>query len=227
LELRGIGRRLRGDKWLIQDVSFRLQAGDRLGISGPSGSGKTLLLRAAALLDPVDAGELFWRGVSVADRHVTEFRSRVIYLHQSPSIGEGDVEVALREPLRLQVHSDRRFDRRRIVDYLKQFGRDERFLAKSSRDLSGGEAQIVALLRALQLDPAVLLLDEPTAAMDRGTTQVAEELVDAWLREVADRRAYAWVSHDAEQSSRVRNCRLSLMADGRALAGHQGSQQSG
>ena len=63
IQLDGIGRRNpKGDGWLIEGVSLSVCAGDRLGVLGPSGAGKTVLLRAMALLDPVDAGAVHWHG---------------------------------------------------------------------------------------------------------------------------------------------------------------------
>ena len=63
IEMTGIGRRdPKTEAWLIRDVSFAVNSGDRLGILGPSGAGKTVLLRALAMLDPLDSGAIHWKG---------------------------------------------------------------------------------------------------------------------------------------------------------------------
>ena len=183
IEADGIGRRNpKADGWLIRDVSLSLNPGDRLGVLGPSGAGKTVLLRALAMLDPIDAGSIRWQGRTVAGEAVPAYRSQVIYLHQRPALLDGSVEENLRLPFTLEAHRDRRFDPDASSTGWGGCGRDRWFLAKPSRDLSGGEAQIVGLLRALQLDPAVLLLDEPTASMDPddrpGCRGVARRLAD-------------------------------------------------
>jgi putative ABC transport system ATP-binding protein len=98
------------------------------------------------------------------------------------------------------------------VDLLHELGREPAFLAKSSRDLSGGEAQLVALVRAIQLEPVVLLLDEPTAALDPGTAAAVEGLLDRWLAARDNERALVLVSHDRNQTVRVTRRRLSLRA---------------
>jgi len=197
-----LGRRPAGGQgWLLRDVSFEVYAGDRIAVAGPSGAGKSLLLRAMSLLDPLDEGEVLWNGRPISNRQVSRFRSQVVYLHQRPSLAEGSVEDALRSPFLLHVHRQQPFDRDCLLRWLAALGRDASFLAKWSGDLSGGEAQIVALLRALQLSPAVLLLDEPTAAMDATTTHAAEQLIERWTAEAADRRATVWVSHDPAQSA--------------------------
>lgn len=211
LEARNLGRRHpKTDQWLLRGISCRLNPGDRLAVIGPSGSGKSLLLRGLALLDPLDEGQVLWNGKSVHGSAVPAFRSQVIYLHQRPALVEGTVEHNLRQPLRMQEHRDRSFNSRRIGNLLRQLGRDDLFLAKQQQILSGGEAQLVALLRAVQLDPCILLLDEPTAALDRTTAEAVEQLVDRWLRDRPDVRAAVWVSHDRQQAQRVSTRRLYL-----------------
>jgi putative ABC transport system ATP-binding protein len=213
LEARHLGRRRPdGPGWLLEDVSLDIRAGGRLVVVGPSGAGKTLLLRSLALLDPLDSGTVRWRGRVVAGDQVPAFRSQVIYLHQRSALLDDSVRSALEKPLALQVHRDRRFDRDKIVGLLRLMGRDESFLDKLSRDLSGGEIQITALLRAIQLDPCLLLLDEPTAALDTQTTLAIEALLDGWVGQSSDGRAAVWVSHDAVQSQRVGRTTLRVAA---------------
>ncbi len=105
----------------------------------------------------------------------------MIYIHQRPALHEGSVEDNFRFPFTLKAHSARSFDRERAIDLLIALGRDATFLDKSTRDLSGGETQIVAFVRALQLDPAMLLLDEPTASLDPETARALEAVIDRWL----------------------------------------------
>jgi putative ABC transport system ATP-binding protein len=212
LDAQGLGRRKPGgDEWLLRDVSLTIRPGDRLAIAGPSAAGKTLLMRSLALLDRLDAGEVHWCGKTVAPAEVPDFRRQVIYLHQRPALFEGTVEDNLQRPFGLHVHRGRRFDREWIINRLRSVGRSPDFLQRPSSDLSGGEAQITALLRALQLAPGVLLLDEPTAALDPETAHAAEQLVAAWLGEDAA-RATVWVSHNAEQARRVADRTLRLVA---------------
>ena len=211
LEARRIGRRApRSETWLLHDVSLAIHPGTRLAIVGPTGTGKTLLLRALALLDPVDAGEVLWRGQPVPGRAVPEFRRNAVYIHQRPVLAAGTVEANLRLPFSLGAHQTHRFDRGRVGGWLAHVGRNESFLAKSAAALSGGEAQIVALLRAIQMDPALLLLDEPTAALDAETTVQIEQLVADWYAESAGRRAFVWVSHDRRQIDRVADRTIAL-----------------
>jgi putative ABC transport system ATP-binding protein len=215
LEARGVGRRVPGgDGWLLREVTLGARPGERLALLGPSGAGKSLLLRALALLDPLDEGAVLWHGQPIADADVPAFRRQAIYLHQRPALFDGDVEANLREPFSLHAHREHVFDRDWVLGRLAALGRDDSFLARSQRDLSGGEAQIVALLRALQLAPSLLLLDEPTAALDQATAAAVERLVSDWLAERPDARALVWVSHDPSQAERMAD-RKALLRGGR------------
>lgn len=182
---------------------MEVNSGDRLAIVGPTGSGKTLLLRSLALLDPFDAGQIRWHGQEVSRDRIPEFRSHNIFLHQRPALIEATVEENLRQPFSLKIHGGKQFNRQLIVELLDSLGRDESFLARQQRELSGGESQIVAMLRALQLNPEVLLLDEPTSALDSKSTQAVERLINTWVGQQPERRSTVWVTHDRQQVQRV------------------------
>jgi len=206
-------RHPREPRWLLDHVSLEIHAGERLAVVGPTGSGKSLLLRAIALLDTLDEGELIWQGAKVASNAVPRYRSQVIYLQQRPALFEGTVETNLQRPFDLKQHQHRTYNHERTLELLAQCGREAAFLKLSSRNLSGGESQVVALVRALQLDPTVLLLDEPTAALDATSVQQIEELVTQWLEDRRDDRAVVWVSHSESQQNRVAD-RVVRMHDG-------------
>ncbi|NET38165.1 MAG: ATP-binding cassette domain-containing protein [Cyanothece sp. SIO1E1] len=204
-----IGRNFQGS-WIWQDISFELFAGDRLAIVGPSGAGKSLLLRALAGLDPIQSGQITFQAQPLCDLKMPQFRSQVIYLHQQPALLEGTVESNLQHIYKLATHRYRTYDRAQILGYLSILGRSAEFLERSTDQLSGGERQIVACLRSLQLSPQVLLLDEPTASLDTTATEQLETLIAQWQQ--ADIvRACIWTSHDPAQIGRVTARKLALV----------------
>lgn len=215
IEAIGIGRRdprAGAVGWLIRGVDLAIGPGERLGVLGPSGAGKSVLLRAVARLDPLDEGSVRWEGREVRGDDVPAYRRRVVYLHQRPALLEGTVEENLRFPFTLRAHRDQAFDPERAEAMLTRLGREPGFLSKNGRDLSGGESQIVGLVRTLQLDPSILLLDEATASLDPAATAAVEGLLGDWLAEDPDGRALAWVSHDADQARRMTDRRVFLRA---------------
>ena len=219
LEAAGVTRRV-GERTLFEDARLTLAAGERVGLGGASGSGKTQLLRALAQLDPLDAGEILWRGGPLADAQVPAFRAEVVYHQQSPALGPGSVAEALHRPFELAVHRGKRFEESRALELFERLGRGGELLTTDVADLSGGERQIVALVRVLLLDPHVLLLDEPTASLDAAAQERAVELLGQWVREPRRERAYLWVTHDRELRRRVAE-RSVEVAGGRLVDGSE------
>ena len=97
LRARELKRQL-GDRLLWSQLNLELAAGDRLGLVAPSGAGKTLLLRALALLDPLECGTLSLLGRPPASWGLPRWRSMVLYLAQRPIAHSGTVEANLRSP---------------------------------------------------------------------------------------------------------------------------------
>ncbi|MCA9016887.1 MAG: ATP-binding cassette domain-containing protein [Planctomycetaceae bacterium] len=203
LEARQIGRQITSGQWLIRNISLAVHPGDRIAIVGPTGSGKTLFLRSLALLDDFQEGELLFLGHPLKDKQLPEFRSQVIYLQQRAVLIEGTVADNLKFALQFQVNQDKPHDVSSMINLLNTFDRPESFLQRQSSALSGGEGQIVALLRALMLSPQVLLLDEPTSGLDPNTTQQFEAIILKWLTTSDKKTAFVWITHDHSQAQRV------------------------
>ncbi|NEO98558.1 MAG: ATP-binding cassette domain-containing protein [Symploca sp. SIO2E9] len=209
ISAKSLGRRVQ-NRWVWQNFSLELHSGEGLGVVGPSGVGKSLLLRAIAGLDPIQAGEITFGGQPFTSLSMPYYRSLVVYLHQRPAIREGTVEENLQQVYKLRCHQDKVYDRQQILDYLKILGRSANFLEQHSSALSGGEAQIVAFLRGLQLQPQIFLFDEPTSSLDGKTTNDFEALVKTWLHQ-DQKRAYLWTSHDPVQLERVTDRSITML----------------
>ena len=196
---------------LLQPTDFSLNRADRVSITGSSGSGKSVFLRALALLDAPTSGQVLWNGQPIANTEIPHYRSHISYLSQRPALIEGTVEDNLRFPFSLKTLRQRRFDLAAVTALLEHAGKTQEFLGKNAADLSGGEAQVASLIRTLQLNPEVLLLDEPTAALDPTSSRDVEALINAWFGADSD-RAYIWVSHDLEQARRMSEIHLQMSA---------------
>jgi putative ABC transport system ATP-binding protein len=201
---------------LLEPTDFRLQDGDRVSLTGPSGSGKSVFLRLIALLDRADQGTVSWRGSVVEPATIPAFRRRVAYLPQRAAMFDGTVEQNLRYPFSLAAYRGMRFDLDVVTRLAAHTGRTTKFLNRNVMDLSGGESQIVALMRVLQLSPEVLLLDEPTASLDPNSALEVELLVSNWFAqrnsefEKPTARASIWVSHDPAQATRTGSRHLTM-----------------
>jgi len=148
-------------------------------LTGANGAGKSTLLSLLAFLAPPTSGEIFYAGKRVDWNHgsVEGYRRKVTLLHQSPYLFGGSVHDNV--AFGLKVRGIRGEERRwRIDEALEAVGL-QGFRDRMSRELSGGEAQRVAMARALALNPEVLLLDEPLANIDRETTGLLETVIAA------------------------------------------------
>lgn len=186
----------------VEQVNLTLSPGECLGISGPSGGGKTLLLRALSLLDP-SQGEIWLMGKKSQDWEIPLYRKTLLYVAQKPVFLDTVVQACLNHPLQFKTHQNSVLEPVRWGD----LGLDNDFEKKQIRHLSGGEQQKLALIRAIRLKPHILLLDEPTAAMDPQSTLRAEAYILEWLNS-DPQRACIWVSHHNEQLERVSTRRL-------------------
>lgn len=203
LEARALGRQTSTGEWLISQLSLQVFPGDQIAIVGPTGSGKSLFLRALAMLDEIQAGEILFHNEHVIDKDLPAYRSQVVYLQQRPVLIEGTVETNLKFALQFQINQDKAANLAPILELLGSFEKPEGFLNRQSTALSGGEGQIVALLRALILSPQILLMDEPTSGLDPQTTRQFEQIIHKWL-ETSDRTpAFVWITHDHSQAERV------------------------
>jgi tungstate transport system ATP-binding protein len=146
-------------------------------LTGANGAGKSTLLGILAFLAPPTSGEIFYAGVRVDWNHgsVEEYRRKVTLLHQSPYLFGGSVHDNV--AFGLKVRGIPGEERRRIVDRALDVVGLLGFRDRKARELSGGEAQRVAMARALALEPEVLLLDEPLANIDRETVGLLESVI--------------------------------------------------
>jgi tungstate transport system ATP-binding protein len=199
LELSDVCFRVGRDR-LLDGVSARIEAGSRTVILGPNGSGKSLTLRIAhGLLSPT-SGEVRWLGEDVSGAPATDdsVRRHQAMVFERPVLLRRSAAANIAHGLAL--HRVPRAERaKRIADVLEKTGLSE--LAKrSARVLSAGDRQRLALARAWALEPAVLFLDEPTAALDPSATRTVEALIDSIA---ASGTKVVMTTHDLSQARRL------------------------
>lgn len=195
---------------ILRSMDLAIPADGVTVLAGPSGSGKSTLLRLLNRLDDPIAGEVRWRGRALTEWEPTELRRRVAMVFQRAPLFPGTVADNLRVAL-----PDVEDGRARHV--LEHVGLSAELLDHDADTLSGGEAQRMCVARALLTEPAVLLADEPTAALDREARGTVEDLA----RMLADSGvAVIWVSHDTDQLRRLAD-HVIVLADGAVRAvGH-------
>jgi ABC-type polar amino acid transport system ATPase subunit len=218
LDLRHVAVR-RGGRLVVDDVSFSTQEGELLAIMGASGSGKTTLLRSIIGLDPLAAGAIDVGGVRLAAGRPLPRDARQS-LHRSVGIvfqfHHLFAHMSVLDNVALApVHAlgrPRPAVTERAQALLGALGVGGR-AAAMPHELSGGEAQRVALARALALEPAVLLMDEPTASLDRARR---DDLAVTLKNLTAQGRTVLIATHD-EDFARAAADRVIVIDDGRVV----------
>lgn len=184
---------------LFGPVDLQVARGECVAVQGPSGSGKTLLLRAIADLDPAKGGRSL-DGRSHLAMSGPDWRRAVRYAAAEPGWWDDRVAAHFRDP-------------QRAAEAAGRLGLPPACMDWSVTRASTGERQRLALLRAVEDGPAVLLLDEPTAALDAAAEAAAERL----LRELmAGGTGILLVTHSAGQAARLARRRL-VMQGGRLV----------
>lgn len=199
IEVRSLSLQLKErDRPIFEDRSLTLEAEEKVTLTGPSGSGKTLFLRSICLLERPTKGEIKWRGKAITPSDVPLFRSQVLYVGQGSAFGSSTVEGAFQEVFKFKINAKKKWDRNQILTILDEFGKPKSFLSQPIGQLSGGEKQLINLLRAVSLGPQVLCLDEPTSALDAASSL----RIEAWLKGNF-KGAWIWVTHQVDQIPRV------------------------
>lgn len=181
----------------LPSLSFLVSDGECLVIEGPSGSGKTRLLRAIADLEAA-SGQVFLDGAERCEMPAPRWRTLVRYSAAEP---------AWWTPTPRQSFPDTERSLEKLERAMMSLALAPELLDRPVSQLSTGERQRFALLRAAIDEPRVLLLDEPTSALGSGHTALVEEFIRYQL--ISNRSAII-VSHDDAQIARLADARLQL-----------------
>lgn len=213
-----------GRRRVLSGIDLDCRPGEITMLLGPSGSGKTTLLRAINRLNEMIAGcttrgrillRLEGQHVDIHERGVdlAQLRQKAGMVFQTPNVLPVSIarnfEIPLRQALRLTRAETRSRMEQALIE-AELFDEVADRLSESALDLSGGQQQRLCLARALALQPAILLLDEPTASLDFR----AESRIEALLTRLKHRYTILAVTHDLGQTCRLAD-RCAVLREGR------------
>ena len=212
VDVQDLSFRFPGREQLLKGVSFHLERGELVTLMGESGCGKSTLLHILErFYEPEEGrivvnGSLDWHDISVPD-----WREVLQAVPQEVKIFNGTLvdNLCLGDPEEHAEALDAFMNETRLDRYFRNFPQGyATLLGEEGANISGGQKQLVGLARALYLDPEMLLLDEPTAAMDREMEQFAMELIE----KTSDERLVVMATHRT-QSAKFAD-RVYVISDG-------------
>ena len=202
-----------GDTTIVKEASFAIDRGEFVGIIGPNGSGKTTLLKALRGLYPTSGGDIFWDGKSIASLSDKDIAHYVAYMQQSVNVSFDyeaiDIVITARYPYLKWWEQEGPEDKVIVEQAMKEVG-VYHLRNRSVQSLSGGERQRVFLAKALAQQTEVLLLDEPTAALD---LVYADDIFHEGRRLCDEGKTILIVVHDLELAAKYCT-KLVLVSDG-------------
>lgn len=203
-----------GDAIAVDDVSCELENGQTHVLLGSSGCGKTTLLRLILGLIPPDEGWVRVDGTAMSNLNRSQLIAKMGYLVQEGGLFP---HLTARQNVALAAESQAWSSERigqRIAELMDLAGLDDSIIGKYPNELSGGQRQRVGLMRALMLDPPILLLDEPLGKLDplvRDDLQGQLKSIFASLN-----KTVVFVTHDIREAA-ILGTTITLMTDGRIV----------
>ena len=208
-----------GDHLVLDDISEHIYPGDKVVIIGPSGSGKSTFLRSLNLLEEPSAGSITFDGVEITSPKTDIDKVRrqmgMVFQHfnlfPNMTIKKNITLAPVRTGLMTQAQADEK-----AIQLLRRVGLEEKADAYPNQ-LSGGQKQRIAIVRALAMNPKVMLFDEPTSALD---PEMVGEVLAVMKELAADGMTMVVVTHEMGFAREVGN-RILFMDGGKIV--EQGS----
>ena len=183
IEVKGLKKEFNGLK-VLNGIDYKIKQGEKIVVIGPSGSGKSTFLRCLNLLEEPTEGEVWFDGVNITDpqNDINKMRQKMGMVFQHFNLFPhmtvlGNITFA---PVRLGLQTKEEANAN-AMRLLKRIGLEDKANEYPNR-LSGGQKQRIAIVRALAMNPEVLLFDEPTSALD---PKMVGEVLDL-IRELAN-----------------------------------------
>jgi phospholipid/cholesterol/gamma-HCH transport system ATP-binding protein len=209
-------RKAFGQQTVLDGIDFQLESGQVTCVLGRSGTGKSVLLRLMIGIEKPDAGSICLEGQDIATATESELnaaRKKVGFLFQQSALYDSmTIEENVAFPLRRHTVLSRAQRTERVHELLTSVGMDGAF-AKMPSEISGGMQKRVGLARALALDPALVMFDEPTAGLDPITAaEIAKLIVDLRDRQITS----IVVTHDLHTARTIAD-RMIVLDKGKIL----------
>ena len=180
LELNQVSFSYPGGRPIMHEIDLEIKEKELIVIQGESGAGKSTFLKLFnRFCDPVN-GRVLFNNRELYEYGIDDIRSSIIYLPQLPFMIEGTVEENLSFPFSFHAHKTKRYDPEKASEWLDYFQLD----VPPDHDalkLSTGQKQRVALIRAMLLEPRVLLLDEPGSSLDSGNKKLIDRKIETLI----------------------------------------------
>ncbi|GEO79190.1 ABC-type uncharacterized transport system, ATPase component [Companilactobacillus mindensis DSM 14500] len=164
-----------GETKILKDINLNIEKGKYVTVVGPSGSGKSTLMRILASMISPTSGDVLFNGQPITSFDPMQYRQRVSYAFQQPTLFGKTVKDNLQFPFEVRKKD---FDESLVKKYLEMVNLNESYITKSVNDVSGGEKQRIALIRNLIFPPEVLITDEVTAGLDAENKAIVHKMLN-------------------------------------------------
>ena len=165
LQIRGL-KKYFGKNRVIRGIDFALHSGEKVVVIGPSGSGKSTFLRCINRLEEPTAGEIYYNGKLITEKNIEKIRQDIgmVFQHFNLINNLTVMENLTLAPVKLKIMTESMAERK-ARELLRHIGLSNKAEAYPA-SLSGGQKQRIAIIRALLMEPKIMLFDEPTSALD-------------------------------------------------------------
>lgn len=155
-----------GKNRVLRGVNFNLREGEKVVVLGPSGSGKSTFLRCINRLEEPTGGEVYYNGIMVTNKNIGKIRQDIgmVFQHFNLINNLTVMENLILAPVKLKLMTESMAERkaRELLRHIDLLDKIDAYPAS----LSGGQKQRIAIIRAMMLEPKIMLFDEPTSALD-------------------------------------------------------------